>query len=181
MTEKAYFDGKRVMHIDTSGKLHENKNTGIAYKIVDSKEHKGLALKGTLKKELRKKLKLNRDYAKLYAICIYSLIKENLDSFDILVICEDEDFSKVKEYLNILFKNNKDYLSKEIISLIMLRKLTGDEKLRSYADGMARSYRRRALKQLAKRQEGISLNPIKINYLDIKLLLEKIKNEVSGG
>lgn len=173
--KKNYFGEKRVMHIDTSCKLYENKNTGIAYKILESEKHKGLALKRTLKKELSRKLTINKDYAKLYAICIYYLIKEDLDLFDVLVICGDEHFPRVKKYLNCLFNNNQDYNDKKILSIAELRKLTGDKKLRSYADGVARSYRRRALKSLYKRQEGVSLNIVKINYNNIKSLLEKIK------
>ena len=46
-------DDKKVMHIDTSCKLHERKRTGISFKILKSNIHKGLALSYKLKKELR--------------------------------------------------------------------------------------------------------------------------------
>ena len=116
----------------------------------------------------------------MYAICIYALIKDDFDLFDVLVICEDEHFLRVKKYLDILFKSDLEYSSKKIMSLIKLRKLTGDKKLRSYADGIARAYRRRALKNLVKQQEGVSLNPIKINYAEINSLLKIIENKVNG-
>ncbi len=50
-----YTDGKRVMHIDTSQKLYERRDTGIAYKMIKTKEHKGMGLSLRLKKELEKK------------------------------------------------------------------------------------------------------------------------------
>lgn len=161
------------MHIDTSCKLHENKNTGIAYKIVGSKKHMGLALKRTLKKELNNQLNLSENYAKMYAICIYLLVKDDFDLFDVLVICGDEPVPKVKKHLKKLFEKNSEYLTKDVISITELRKLTGNYKLRSYADGAARSYRRRALKNKARQQEGISLNAVKINYKIVEELWKK--------
>lgn len=164
---------KRVMHVDTSCKLHENRNTGIAYKIVSSKKHKGLALKRTLKKELDKKLKISKDYSKVYALCIYLLVKDNLNLFDVLVICGDEPVPKVKKHLGRFFEKDSEYFNKKVMSITELRELTGNNKLRSYADGVARSYRRRALKNKARQQEGISLNPIRINYKIVEELWKK--------
>lgn len=164
-------DNKRVMHIDTSCKLYERKDTAIAFKIVNSNFHKGLILNKKLKKELERDFKVNEDYAKLYAVCIYYLIKDNLDLFDILVICGDEDFTVTKLYLDLLFSHNLEYKNKKVISVYELREISGKKKLKSYADNVARSYRRRALKSLARRQKGIILNPLKINY---KLIKEKI-------
>ena len=74
------FDRDGVMHIDTSSKLYERKNTGIAYKIIKSNKHKGLGLSLRLKKELEKDLNANKDYARIYAICIYYLIKNDMTS-----------------------------------------------------------------------------------------------------
>jgi len=161
-------NNKKVMHIDTSCKLYERKTTGIAYKTINSNLHGGLALSLRLKKELERDLNVNKDYAKVYAICIYYLIKDNLKFFDILVICGDERFSLVKKHLELLFKDNKEYLKKEIISIGKLRELTGDKNLKSYADKIARSYRRRALKSKIRQQKGTSLNLVKINYKVIK-------------
>jgi hypothetical protein len=159
---------ERVMHIDTSGKLYENKDTGIAYKIIGTNQHRGLALSRVFKKELEKRLGAKKDYAKIYAICIYYLIRGDFNKFDVIVICGDEKYQKVKKYLDILFKGNKDYPNKEIISLYKLREITGKKKLKSYADNLANSYRRRALKSKARQQKGISLNPIRLSFNNIR-------------
>ncbi len=178
--KKKEFNGEGTMHIDTSCKLYEGKNTGIAYKTIDSNKHKGLALKRTLKKELKKDLNVDYDYARLYAICIFYLIKEDLLLFDTLVICGDEHIPSVKEYLRILFEEDSDYHNKKVISISELRGLTGNPRLRSYADGVAKSYRRRALRCLARQQEGTSLNPVKINYSNIRVLWEEIDNKIKS-
>jgi len=104
---------KKVMHVDTSCKLYENKNTGISFKIVGSNEHGGLALSKKLKKELKRDLHIEEDYPRIYSICIYYLIKERLDAFDILVICGDENFVYVKKYLDLLFCDEKKYSNRE--------------------------------------------------------------------
>ncbi len=159
---------KRIMHIDTSGKLYEKGTSGIAYKIIGSGLHKGLALSVRFKKELEKRLMVNRNYAKLYAICIYYLIKESLDLFDVLVICVDENFLFVKGYLNILFKGNEEYMRKDIISIHQLRKFVNNKFLISLADGVANSYRRRGLRNVVQKQKGLALNCVKITFNDIK-------------
>ena len=169
-------EGKRIMHIDTSCKLYENKNTAIAFKIIKSNLHKGLVLRKKLKQELKRDLKINQDYARVYAICIYYLINEELDNFDILVICGDEDFTLVKKYLQLLFSKNKDYFNKKVLSISRLRMITGKNKLKSYADNIARSYRRRALRSLRKRQEGIELSVTDINYKKLKQAWIEIEN-----
>jgi len=156
------------MHIDTSVKLHKKGNTGIAYKIIGSGNHKGMVLGSSLKRDLIKNLLVSKDYARVYAICIFYLIKDNLDLFDTLIICEDENITHVKKYLLILFEDYPEYKTKEVLSLIELRKITGDKRIRSYADGMANSYRRRGLKCLVRQQEGVKLNPLKIDFKSIK-------------
>lgn len=173
-----YEEFGRTMHIDTSVKLHKNKVTGIAYKIIGSNLHKGLALKRSLKRDLKKHLQVHYNFSRLYAICIYFLIKDSLHLFDTLIICEDECVCEVKLYLDILFSHNSDYHTKKVLSLIELRDKIGDKKIRSYADGMASSYRKRSLKCLAKQQEGIKLNPIKINYKMIKDCWKEIDKKI---
>jgi len=161
-------DEKRYMHIDTSCKLHENKNTGIAYKTTDKEIHKGLVLSKKLKKELKRDLNADKDYGRIYAICIHYLIKDDLAIFDKLVICGDEDYKRTKKYLDGLFEGDKEYSKKEIMSLYELRKTTGKKKLKSYADNAARAYRRRGLKSFARRQKSVQLNVVEINYKRIK-------------
>ena len=125
-------DGKRVMHIDTSCKLYENRDTGIAYRIIGTNNHRGLGLSIDLKRQLDRDFKANKDYARLYAICIYYLIHEDLNLFDVLVICGDENFNSVKRDLGLLFLESSDYFKKKIISIYELREITGKKKLKSY-------------------------------------------------
>lgn len=176
-----YTNNKRVMHIDTSQKLHERRDTGIAYKIIKTKEHKGLGLSLRLKKEIEKQLDADYDYARIYAICIYFLIKDDLDLFDELIICGDEDFTSVKEYLSLLFLESNKYRYKSIKSIFQLRMETGNKNIRSYADDMAYSYMRRALKSIVRRQKGISLNVVRVNYKMISDKWEEIEKKMKGG
>ena len=164
--------------IDTSCKLYESRKTGISFKIVDSNFHKGLVLSSKLKRDL----KADEDWARIYAICIYYLIKDELNNFNILIICGDEDYTTTRLYLNILFKNNPNYKNKSIHSMNELREVTGKRKLKSYADNMARAYRKRALKSLKRIQEGRQLNPIRVSYKEIKEKWQRIEklNKVSG-
>lgn len=152
------------MHIDTSSKMYEKGDTGVAYKIIKTNTHKGLGLSSKLKKELRRDLDAEYDYARLYAICIYYLIKNDLHLFDTLIICNDEDFIPVRDYLDLLFSEDREFSKKEIISLSRVRKITGKEGLKSYAHNIANSYRRRVLKSVQRKQKGITLNQIFINY-----------------
>jgi hypothetical protein len=75
---------KRVMHIDTSCKLYENKDTGIAYKIIGTHEHKGLVITKKIKNGLKKDIN-KIDLPMIYAIAIYYLIIDNLDLFDMSI------------------------------------------------------------------------------------------------
>jgi len=172
-------DIEKVMHIDTSCKLYEKKNTGIAYRITKSNIHKGIVLSKKLKKELERDLNVQEDYARMYAIAIYFLIKEDLDQFSVLVICGDENFNYTKRYLDLLFENNSEYSKKKIYSIYELRKITGKDKLKSFADNISRSYRKRALKTLRKRQEGKNLNIVKISYKDINNKWKEIEEKIN--
>jgi len=165
-------NGKRVMHIDTSNRFYQKRNTGIAYKMIKTNEHKGLGISDKLKRELDRDLNADEDYSRLYAICIYFLIKDDLDKFDILIICNDEAFLYVREYLDILFLDNKEYFEKEISSLAKLREITGDKSIRSYADNMTGIYRRKIFQKIQRRQKGVRLNIVKVNY---KMIVEKWK------
>ncbi len=166
------------MHIDVSRRFYQKGDTGMAYKIIPSKEHRGLALSNKLKEELKRDFNIDEDYARLSAICIYYLIRDNLDSFDTLVICNDENYLYVKEYLDLFFEENEKYLSKDIISLGKLREVSGDSKVRSYADHMANIYRRKALKPLRRRQKGIGLNIVDLNYQKIKEKLGELNRKI---
>jgi hypothetical protein len=173
---KNHFNG-RTMHIDISRRFYQKGDSGIAFKVIPSKEHKGIAISNKLKNELKRDFCIEKDYAKLSAICIYYLIVDDLDSFDNLVICNDEEYCVVKENLDFLFKSNKGYSSKFITSLSKLRDITGDPKIRSYADKVANIYRRKVLKPLRRRQKGVNLNIVEINYQKIKNKLEELNKK----
>lgn len=160
-------DDKKVMHIDTSIRFYENANTGIAFKIISSNEHKGLVLTNSLKKELERDINISKNYPKLYAICIYKLIENDLNNFDILVICGDEKFEPLKQVLNKLFENNNEFEEKHIICIGDLRNITGKPNLKSYADKFANIYRKKALRQPNRKNRGIPLNIVKVSYREI--------------
>lgn len=157
-------DGKNVMHIDTSVKLYQRKNTGIACIVPKTDFHKGAALSIKLKSELERDLDAAREYARIYAIVIFYLIKDDLDKFDTLIICGDENFTQVKGFLDILFEDYPEFFKKNVHSISEYREITGDTRLRSAADHIARAYRKRALRSLQVQQTGRTLNKVPINY-----------------
>ncbi|MDA3836219.1 MAG: hypothetical protein PF542_01215 [Nanoarchaeota archaeon] len=167
-------ENKRVMHIDTSVRFFQRGATGIAFKIVGTGEHKGVVFMSKRKKELKLLFDLKNNYEKLYAICIYHLIKDSFDLFDTLVICNDEKYLKVRGWLDFFFEGNCDYGGKEIISISYLRKITGDKKIRSYADKVANIYRVKGVKSGVRRQRGVGLNMID---LDFNIILDMLKKE----
>lgn len=174
MKEKNHFEGK-TMHIDISRRFYQEGDSGMAFKIIPSGEHRGIVLSNKLKRELEENLHVEKDYAMLCAICIYFLIRDKLNYFDNLVICNDENYFDVKKYLDLFFGKNEEYSSKFITSLSKLRKITGDFKIRSYADNIANIYRRKGLKPLRRKQKGVELNIVNLDYKTIKQNLEKIK------
>jgi len=172
--ERNHFEG-RTMHIDTSRRFKQIGDSSVAFKIVNSKIHRGLVLSNKLKRELDRDFGIDKNYPLLYAICIHRLIHDRLDMFDTLVACNDEDYSKMKKYLDYFFKGNKEYPNKKIMCIGDLRKISGYSKIRSYADGIANIYRRKALKPIHRRQRGIELDICEINYSIIKDIIGKIK------
>lgn len=80
------------------------------------------------------------------------------------------------------FFGNKIFEKKEVISIAILRTITGNPKLKSHADGRARSYRRRSLKPLYRQQIGVGLNVVNISYANIfEKWMELEKTKGSGG
>jgi len=158
---------KEYFHIDLSTKFSKNGNTGLACLRLPSKNHIGCALNNRVKRYIEKKLFLKENlreaYAKLYAICIYFLVEKDLSEIEKLVICNDEDFSFVKLYLEKLLKTQNKI---EIISITEFRKQLL-RKVQSPADNYARHYAKRALK-IHKWHKGVSLNVIPITYTAIK-------------
>ena len=99
---------KDNFHVDMSGRIYENRTIGIALVGTKTRINYGCALKGNLLKFIKKSLfkdDIYKDSAKLYAICIYLLVREIKDNIDTLIICNDEDFSLVKGFLSKLLKN----------------------------------------------------------------------------
>ena len=173
MRAQNHFNG-RTIHIDVSRRFYQKGDSGIAFRIIPSQIHGGGALSNKLKKELARDLQVDKNYELLHAICIYYLICNELDNFDNLVICNDELYSKVKNYLDFLFNGNSKYSSKLIISLSRLREISGDNKIRSYADNVANIYRKKGLKPLTRKQRGVKLNLIDLGYQRIRQKWEEV-------
>ncbi|HVA82892.1 MAG TPA: hypothetical protein VNF06_01885 [Candidatus Aquilonibacter sp.] len=165
-------------HVDMSEKLYKGRNVGIACMGVSSKAHFGCALKGNLIKLIRDRLgkgNIQTEQAKLYAICIYLLIKDHLPEIKRLIICNDEAFNYVKEYLSLLLGDEypKGF---EIINISEFGKALG-RRIRSPADNYSKHYRKRALNK-SKWEEGIRLNVAEVNYRIIEHEWKRLEKEV---
>ena len=161
-------DFGEYLHIDVSGSLHKSKKTGIACVSANNSFHIGLTISKRLKQELRRYLKVQNDYAQLYAISIYHLLsKVDLKSYRGLVICKDAPYDSVMIHLNRLFEGNQDYAKLVKYNIAELRSILGIPTYKSKADNRANSYRKRGLTH--NRQDiGIPLCPIPINFISIK-------------
>ena len=158
-------------HVDMSGRIYENKTIGIAVVGTSSKKHHGCAIKGNLIKLVKNRLfkkNIFEDSAKLYSICIYLLIRDIKKEISTLIICNDEDFNRVKRYLGILLQG----ISFEIINITEFRKRLG-RNIGSLADNFAKIYKKRALKPY-KWKDGKNLNVISITYNNINENWEKL-------
>ena len=154
-----------IFHVDMSGRIYEKRNIGIALVGMETKLHCGCALNGNLIKLVKKKLFKNNifeDSAKLYAICIFLLVKDIKSDIKTLIICNDEDFRIVGKVLSDLLK---DYQF-EIINISEFRKRLG-RNIGSLADNYANIYRRKALKP-KRLFKGKKLNVVEVNFKVIK-------------
>ncbi|MBA7524779.1 hypothetical protein ES705_16921 [subsurface metagenome] len=167
---------KEDFHIDMSGRLYEKGTVGIACVGSNTKNHNGCALKGKMRRYIEKNLYIGSVYkenAKIYAIAIYFLIRNNLENIDNLIICNDENFLYVREYLYFLL-DDFPYLI-NIINITEFQKKLG-RKVKSLADNYAKAYKKRGLKR-NKWHVGIPLNVVVITFEMIKNkwnLLKKI-------
>jgi len=155
-----------------SGKIFEGLTIGIACVGAKSKTHNGCALRGNLIKFIQKHLCIGdiaEEYARLYAICIYLLIKDKLNEIESLIICNDEEFIYVKEYLIILLGGIPNF---EIINITEFRKTFG-RKLKSLADNFAKAYRKRALNK-NKWEKGKALTVVNVDYKTIEEYWKKL-------
>lgn len=149
-------------HVDMSVRLYEEGNSGIACIGATTRNHNGCAISGRDKKKIDKNLcsgSIYQEHAKLYAIIIYYLIKDKLSDIGTLIICNDEDFTYVREYILLLLNGIN---SIEIINITEFQKRLG-RKVQSLADNSAKHYRKRALKR-NKWDIGVPLNVVEIDY-----------------
>ena len=162
---------KDDFHIDMSGRIYKGRTIGIAVVGTKTKVNYGCALKRNLIIKVRNELfkeNIYEDSAKLYAICIYYIIREIKENINTLIICNDEDFKVVKNTLKKLLINPNF----EIINISEFRNRLG-RNIGSLADNYARVYRRRALKP-TRLSKGKKLNIIQVNYKTIKECWEKL-------
>lgn len=133
-------------HVDLSGRFYEKGNTGIACVNTKKSDHCGLAIRGRDKRLIEKRLfkgNFKEEDAKLYSICIYFLIKDKISKINNLIICNDECFLNVKEYLILLLGEDSDKI--KIMSITEFKEKLG-RNVKSLADNFAKHYRKRALK-----------------------------------
>jgi hypothetical protein len=166
---------KEDFHIDMSGRIYKKVTIGIACLGTRSKKHNGCALRSNLIKLIEKTLcvgDISEEHAKIYAICIYLLIKDRINDIETLIICNDEEFTYVKEYLLILLGETATF---KIISISDLRKMVG-RNIKSLADNFAKCYRKRGLNQ-NKWDNGKHLDVIEVNFEIIKGYWDLLINE----
>jgi hypothetical protein len=164
---------KEENYIDMSGRIYKMETIGIASLGINTKKHNGCALKGNLIKFIEKNLcvgSIYEEHAKLYAICIYLLIRNKLHEISSLTICNDEDFYYVKKYLLCLLEQMPSF---EIISITEFRNRLG-RKINSPADNYAKNYRKRGLNKI-KWKHGKILDVVEIKYELIKEYWNKLK------
>jgi hypothetical protein len=162
-------------HVDMSGRIYKREIIGIALVGANTKINYGCALKRNFLEFIKKNLflgNIHEDSARLYAICIYLLIKNVEKNIRTLIICNDENFNVVKKVLNYLLGG----FNFEIINITEFRRRLG-RKVGSLADNYAKIYRKRALK--ANRQiKGKKINVVKVTYKLIKKYWEEINKKV---
>jgi hypothetical protein len=161
-----------IIHIDISEKFENKKTIGIAWITEDKKSHKGTALSGKIIKELIKKQNININYPKLYSILVFLILHKNIENVKKIVICNDYNFDKIDCYLRLLFLNYANYAKIEVMSIREYRSKLGFY-FESYADGVAKSYRKRGLKP-KRRETGKKLNYIEVKYQEIINLWNKL-------
>lgn len=158
-----------IIHVDMSGKFYKKENVGIAWTDDKKQKHKGLFLSGRQVARIIETKNADYDFSRLYAICIYLIVKEDIVNIKELILCTDETFIEVKEYLILLLaKEGKN--DKSIKSIGQYREEKKKEgkggKIISCADGFANSYRKRGPRE-CRWDKGRELNIIKAPYEEI--------------
>jgi hypothetical protein len=170
-----------IIHIDMSQKFSNVTTIGIAWASSDKQEHKGLALDGKIIKRLVQEYHADRDFARLYAICIFLLTEQDIERIEKMIICNDEPFFMVKRYLDMLFEKFPCYPQIQVENITKYREEVGKRKLKSSADKFANSYRKRGLKP-TQWYKGRQLRGLPVNYITIValwIMLEKKKRGVA--
>ena len=172
-----FMQEKYTIHVDMSQKFYEKYDVGIAFIATEDRTfHKGTALSNKLIKSLNRDLNADYDSSRLYAICIYWILKEDISKSDNLIICNDEPFEEVQGYLNLLFNGNSDFDNVSMISLRDHTQMLG-KNIQSLAHGVANSYRKRGLKR-HRHNRGKKLNFIELHYEDIVKLWKIVDNNL---
>ena len=159
-----------ILHIDTSVQLRaSNRFTGIGVCTPSKDFNKGACLSPTLKKAIKKHPKVTENYAHLYAACIWRIIEENVDDIDLLIICNDENFSIVKESLLTLSGGT---LSEEQITSISDYRSIMNKNVKSAAHSYSRKYKRYGKSESRANKYG--LNVISLSIPSLRELLERL-------
>jgi len=164
---------KEDFHVDLSGCFFQKGDTGIACVGAITKNHIGCLIKSNAKDKIRKNLfigkKEGEEYAKLYAICIFYLIKDFIKDIKTLIVCNDENFDYVKLYLQELVTT----CPFEIINITEFKKKLG-RNVKSLADNKSKAYRKRGDKPNRAKQ-GQPLNLVKLDYTTIETIWNQLK------
>jgi len=193
-------------HVDMSGRIYENRTIGIALVGTETKENYGCVLKGNLIKLIKKNLfikNIYEDSAKLYAICIFLLVKKVKNNIHTLIICNDEDFEAVKKVLLKLLRDCNFETSRclcnlstsvwsehldsaqepehardfgpRVLDIISISEFRKrlGRNVGSLADNYANIYRKRGLKP-NKLSKGRELNVVEVTYKIIKGYWEEL-------
>jgi len=121
-------------------------------------------------------LQIDFDYSRIHAITIYLLLRKEIANIERIVVCNDQKFSEVKSYLDILFEQYKEYSAIQVISIGEYRDETGRKRAKSAADNIAWKYRRLGNKNLRNHQ----LNLTRVDYATIEEFWLKIDKILKG-
>lgn len=108
MVSGADFKEYLTIEVDISGQIQQiNMDSSLGMRRTDGLE-KSVFLDSRVKKEILKQYKgqITNLIEKLHCILIYYCIKDSLENVDLIEICKDVSFRKVKKLLPLLFVNN---------------------------------------------------------------------------
>jgi hypothetical protein len=100
-----------TVHIDMSGKFQKKTTVGVALITSDKKDHCGLALSKQLINKITREFSYEDLFPKLYAICVFCLIKKKISKVEKIILCNDEPFLEVKKSLLKLINSKINIIS----------------------------------------------------------------------